>query len=213
MGRNCRMSNDECRMGSRRRSTFVIRHSTLRFPAFTVLELLTAIALFVVVMGLMVSLARYVRSNSADQLTRAILIDLERDMAQYFTRFDAYPPATMPADEVDEKSLADAIDAANAQLATRLHQPQGGFASDPGAPGLSLRDAWGRAIGYLPGHHPLVGMAPQNRPFFFSAGPDGRYLTRQDNLYSYEQSHPGQSPDPQGHQTRVDKANNPPGGD
>ena len=50
-----------------------------------------------------------------------------------------------------------------------------------------IRDAWGNPIAYLPGQHPNIGMAPQNRPFFVSAGPDGKFLTRDDNLYSYEQ--------------------------
>jgi hypothetical protein len=36
--------------------------------------------------------------------------------------------------------------------------------------------------------HPSVGMAPDNRFFLFSAGPDRRYLTRDDNLYSYDQA-------------------------
>ena len=29
-------------------------------------------------------------------------------------------------------------------------------------------------------------MALENKPFFFSAGPDQRYLTADNNLYSYE---------------------------
>jgi hypothetical protein len=50
----------------------------------------------------------------------------------------------------------------------------------------SLRDAWGNPIVFMPAMHPAIGMADDNRPFFFSAGPDGNYLTRVDNLYSYE---------------------------
>jgi hypothetical protein len=33
---------------------------------------------------------------------------------------------------------------------------------------------------------PMIGMNPQGW-FFFSAGPDRQYLTRDDNLYSYDQ--------------------------
>jgi hypothetical protein len=40
----------------------------------------------------------------------------------------------------------------------------------------------------MPAMHPAIGMAPENRYFLFSAGPDRRYLTRDDNLYSYDRS-------------------------
>ena len=54
----------------------------------------------------------------------------------------------------------------------------------------TLRDAWGRPIVFMPRQHSLIGLAPskegQDQYFFFSAGPDRKYLTRQDNLYSYE---------------------------
>ena len=50
----------------------------------------------------------------------------------------------------------------------------------------TLRDPWGNFLIYMRTQHTQVGMAPEDRPFFFSAGPDRRYLTREDNLYSYE---------------------------
>jgi hypothetical protein len=54
----------------------------------------------------------------------------------------------------------------------------------------TLRDAWGSPIVLMPGQHSLIGLAPsragQDQYFFFSAGPDRKYLTRDDNLYSYE---------------------------
>ena len=52
----------------------------------------------------------------------------------------------------------------------------------------TLRDAWGSPIVFMPAKHPWVGTAPQDRFFFFSAGPDRRYLTQDDNLYSYEEA-------------------------
>lgn len=55
---------------------------------------------------------------------------------------------------------------------------------DPNGP--SLRDAWGTPIIFLPQQHPILGMAPRNAPFFVSAGPDRKFLTRGDNLNSYE---------------------------
>jgi hypothetical protein len=49
-----------------------------------------------------------------------------------------------------------------------------------------LRDAWGNPVVFMTRRHPLVGTAPQDRFFFFSAGPDRAYLTQDDNLYSYD---------------------------
>jgi hypothetical protein len=53
---------------------------------------------------------------------------------------------------------------------------------------VTLRDAWGTPIVFMPSMHPAVGMAPspEDKPFFLSAGPDGRFSTPADNLYSYE---------------------------
>jgi hypothetical protein len=51
---------------------------------------------------------------------------------------------------------------------------------------MELDDAWGGPVVFMAHQHPSIGMAPGDRPFFFSAGPDGRYLSREDNLYSYE---------------------------
>jgi hypothetical protein len=42
-------------------------------------------------------------------------------------------------------------------------------------------------IVFMPAMNPAIGMAPQNRRFFFSAGPDRNFLTQEDNLYSYEE--------------------------
>ena len=54
----------------------------------------------------------------------------------------------------------------------------------------TLRDAWGSPIVLMSGQHRLIGMAPsregRDQSFFFSAGPDRKYLTRVDNLYSYD---------------------------
>jgi type II secretory pathway pseudopilin PulG len=55
---------------------------------------------------------------------------------------------------------------------------------------VTLRDAWGTPIVFMPAMHPAIGMALGNRPFFLSAGPDRRFRTLEDNLYSYEQGAP-----------------------
>src|SRR6185369_7716848 len=52
--------------------------------------------------------------------------------------------------------------------------------------GTSLNDAWDTPIVFMPVSHSKIGMAPSGRGFFFSAGPDRLYKTREDNLYSYE---------------------------
>ena len=72
-------------------------------------------------------------------------------------------------------------------------KPQSMFSRLSGAvyDGATLRDAWGMPIVYMPAMHPAIGMAPQNKRFFFSAGPGHTYLTQDDNLYSYEEAgHP-----------------------
>src|SRR3954453_11239648 len=51
--------------------------------AFTLIEMLTTVAALIIVLGLMVSLARYVRDRSAQQLTRDTLRQLERLMGEY----------------------------------------------------------------------------------------------------------------------------------
>jgi hypothetical protein len=50
-----------------------------------------------------------------------------------------------------------------------------------------LTDPWGTPYVFMPHQNPLVGLAPQDRPFFFSAGPDRRFLSKDDNVYGYEQ--------------------------
>jgi hypothetical protein len=55
---------------------------------------------------------------------------------------------------------------------------------------VTLRDAWGTPIVFMPAMHPAIGMALGNRPFFLSAGPDRKFRTLEDNLYSYEQGAP-----------------------
>lgn len=152
---------------------------------FTVLELVTTLAFLVVVMGLMVSLARYVRTNAAEQVTRRTLGELQARLDQYYQRFGVYPKGQELPEQVDEKSVDVWAQQTEPMWVTALGKGLG-EASEV----VPTRDAWGKTIGYLMHHHPFIGMAPQNRPFFFSAGPDAQYLTRQDNFYSYEQMLP-----------------------
>jgi hypothetical protein len=94
----------------------------------------------------------------------------------------------------DEATLLTAAEANNRDFVLALRNeatgpqpelfgPLGGTMYDD----VTLRDAWGTPLVFMPGQHPAIGMALGNKPFFFSAGPDRRFRTLEDNLYSYEQ--------------------------
>jgi hypothetical protein len=169
--------------------------------------MLTTVAALIIVMGLAVSLAREVRRRSADVVTRDVLIQLDRMMAAYQSRFAGQIPANLPsinnvlgdaapttAPTPDVLALTRAARRNNAAFVAALQRGGGlGFADEifgklPRSmyDDETLRDAWGSPIVFMSTMHPSIGMADDNRPFFFSAGPDGNYLTRTDNLYSYE---------------------------
>ena len=188
-----------------------VRLPVSRRAAFTLIEMLITIALLIIVLGLMVSLARHVRDRSAQQLTLSLLRDLDGLMSQYVLNSGgSMPPlaAILPADATvakDGPELAAAALMNNRQWVTCLRQDYRLRQIDPNAPpdpfdaqpisvydrrSSTLRDAWGSPIVFMAGQHPLVGLAPsergRDRSFFFSAGQDRKYLTREDNLYSYE---------------------------
>ncbi len=172
--------------------------------------MLTTVAVLIIVLGLMVSLARNVRDRSAQQLTRDLLRQLAVLVEEYAVRNDRQLPrvdAIIPvqtADKPEEAQLASLADRNNKQFVAALRpelikldkRTLGGSDSLLGQlplavyDGVTLRDAWGSAIVFMPTQHHWIGLAPKSRPgqtyFFFSAGPDRRYLTRDDNLYSYE---------------------------
>lgn len=170
--------------------------------AFTLIEMLTTVAALVIVLGVMISLARDVRTRSADLLTRRILVELDRLVDQYRagslgalpqSARSAYPaaPRLLTEQDLPEKALRERADANIKEIVRTLKQR---FDLDTELRELSIAnynevevlDAWGSPIVYMPAEHPRIGMAVGNRSFFFSAGPDRQYLTRQDNLYSYE---------------------------
>ena len=167
--------------------------------------MLTTVAVLVIVLGLMVSLARDVRNRSAERLTKDLLRRLDLLVGQYKSRNkllpreqqDLYPLVhpllgNDPIDIGDEAKQRENALANNRELIRTLKTQvdlSGGPFSDLSIANyneVNLLDAWGSPIVYMPHQHPLVGMAAGDSGFFFSAGPDRRYLTRQDNLYSYE---------------------------
>lgn len=177
---------------------------------FTLVELMIAACLLVILLGLAVSLSREVRGRSARVLTIDLLVRLEQLADAYAKRHGGQFPVVVPLVPVDLVAASDvpAIggsptpndEPALQQLGIRNNRDflravsgvtgPGEFADlplsvyDPLTP--SLRDTWGTPIAFMPASHSAIGMAPGNRPFFVSAGPDRRFLTRGDNLYSYE---------------------------
>ena len=193
---------------------------------FTLIEMLTVVALLIIVLGLMVSLATDVRQQSSERLTKDLLRKLDVLMGQYLDRHKKLPQvspfietaagapeakdkpagggaagvgAAIPVrgeDELpDEATLLASAESNNRDFVQLLKsdasgpQPElfgtaGGTTYDE----VTLRDAWGTPIVFMPAQHPAIGMALGNKPFFFSAGPDRKFRTLEDNLYSYEQS-------------------------
>lgn len=148
-----------------------------RHEGFGVLEMLTTLAFLVIMLGLMVSLARYVRATSADRITQQVLRQL--DMA---IQSNSAQPPDLPADvKLPSVGASEATWSDYAQQSGLIVQQL--LKVDE-----AVSDAWGRPIAYLPFERMEIGMAPHNRPFCVSPGPDGRFLTQGDNLYSYDQS-------------------------
>ena len=152
--------------------------------------MLTTVATLVIVLGLMVSLARDVRNRSADRVTKDLLRKLDKMMADYYDRYDDLTPFVKPpitpliaeGAKPEEPVLERAAAVNNLDL-SRLFRTQ----ADPREPSPTFYDAWGHPIVFMRSQHPAIGMAANDNFFFLSPGPDGRFLTREDNLYSYEE--------------------------
>src|SRR4051812_42696301 len=68
-----------------------------RRRGFTLIEMLTTVAVLIIVLGLMVSLARHVRDQSAQQLTRQTLKQLDALMSDYMKNNNGdVPPVIEP---------------------------------------------------------------------------------------------------------------------
>lgn len=189
------------------------RQADSTYGGFTLVEMLATVAALIIVLGLMVSLARYVRGRAADQLTKQLLAQLDTLAAAYHSHFQAWPAVspfippgtTLPAAAggdwtgqveaplPDEAVLQRTARQNNGDLVTRLRRlaeshPSRKLGELPVSlyDEVHLLDAWGRPIVFMPAMHPPFGPAPNNHPFFLSAGPDGRFTTLLDNIYSYE---------------------------
>src|SRR3954467_15787665 len=112
------MQNDECTMQNGRRhrppvfdSAFFIHHSAFRHrprPAYTIVEMLTTVAVLIIVLGVMVSMARHVRERAAVALTKDLLRQLDGVMAEYAGRHGGQLPAVSPFPPAAPGAAADA---------------------------------------------------------------------------------------------------------
>jgi len=160
--------------------------------------MLTTVAMLIIMLGLMVSLARYVRRRSAEDLTRRILVNVHTAMLEYTA--DHGVPAIesfIGSGPADEAALLQAAQVNNRQVVQffKSHKELSAKAFRELPLSIydeaTIRDAWGTPIVFMPSMHRQIGMAPGQEWFFFSAGPDRQYLTRDDNQYSYEALGPG----------------------
>ena len=172
-----------------------------RRRAFTLLEMLTTVAALVILLGVMVDLARYVRNDSSVKLTKQLLHQCDVLLAQYVQHHGGQLPTITPfayaPEKLDEATLQQRAIQNSREFVAALRREAGseselfGGLPDSVYNDATLSDAWGSPIVYMPSMHREIGIAQQDRPFFFSAGPDRRYLTQDDNLYSYEEKGTG----------------------
>ena len=169
--------------------------------------MLTTVAALVIVLGLMVSLARYERRRSAENFTREdILAKLEALLArpavvqnkalqEALADPQVIPRLVRPSAREPEEPVLRLNAAANNAAFVKLFKTYFGSAAFNDFP-LSLYnpstntlvDAWGTPIVYMPAGALNVGIIPQQRSFFLSAGPDRKFSSVVDNLYSYEKA-------------------------
>lgn len=178
-------------------TSFGLQPSSFSLPAFTLIEMLATVAVLVILLGIIVDLARHVRSRSAGEVTRRMLAELDEALSRYQLKNSDQVPAITPL-------LEDAKDwpqppallvraKTNSEEFVKIFRATGEL-SERQLTGLPitiydsaiLNDAWGTPVVLVREGRSEIGMAPGNRAFFFSAGPDRKYRTREDNLYSYE---------------------------
>jgi hypothetical protein len=142
------------------------------------LELMTACAALIVVLGLVVSLARYVRRNASLSAVREQLIFLNARLDEKGVPPDLamFAAGLTAEDEIRHPEAVRTLARQNGETWSR-HLALGN---------TSHFDPWGMPIILINGAHPNLGMAPRFKPFFMSAGPDNRYFTLADDLYGYD---------------------------
>ena len=162
---------------------------------FTLVEMLTTVAGLVILLGLMVSLARHVRGREAEALSRQVLASLDDELKrrpEMEGLLKDVPPLLRAGEGGEEDELQQAALRNNQELVRVLHE-KGDAALFRTLPvtlydASTLRDAWGTPVVYMKSGAQNVGISPLGRYFFLSAGPDRRFGTVLDNLYSYERA-------------------------
>lgn len=163
--------------------------------AFTLVEMLVVVAILIIVLGLMVNLARSVRVGYATDVTKELLRKLDDAVTRYQQRTGRLPDVAdlIPTNgSVDEQALRGRAIRNNTEVIAALRASGDLSGAMLGELPMtlynngSLRDAWGGPLVFMPRFNRLIGMALRDRPFFVSAGPDRKFLTLEDNFYSYE---------------------------
>ena len=170
---------------------------------FTLIEMLTTVAALVIILGLMVSLARYERRRSAETFTRDVLQRLDELLASSDVQRNkdlqaglaSVPRLVRSSGRDPEEPVLQLNARRNNEDFVKLFKNQFGAKTFPDIPLTlynptqgTLVDAWGTPIVYMPSGALNVGIFPRQRSFFLSAGPDRRFSSVVDNLYSYERS-------------------------
>lgn len=168
------------------------RPTARRAGGYTLVELFVTVAVLMMVLGLAVNLATRQRDDLLKRRVRGQMRELAAAVAAYAAAHGGQPPDVAPLVDPavaapDEPALAAAAARNRDDVRRALGlPPPPSPAADP------LTDPWGQPIVLMPRQSPLIGMAAGDRFFLVSGGPDRRYLTRADNLYSYDD--PGTDP-------------------
>lgn len=164
---------------------------TPKASAFATLELATASAALVILLGLAVSLARFVRAENGFATFRGQLAGLsERLHAKGIP--DNVPLFAERLTAADEARHNDRVrDSAFRNMIA--------WTTAAGIPSADASDVWGLPVVLIDDVRPELGMAPHGRAFLMSPGPDGRYFTLIDNVYDYDIDVPTTQPTAGGH--------------
>ena len=160
----------------------MVKHATFRREhcraGFALLELCTVCAALVISLGLMVSLARFVRAENGFAAFRGQLSGLR-------IRLEAKgKPAWVPP--FAEQMTADDETRQPDVARKSARQNMLAWSATVDISSGDAIDVWGMPIVLIDDVRPSLGMAPHGRPFLMSAGPDGRYFTLLDNVYDYD---------------------------
>lgn len=183
--------------------------------AFTLIEILVALFVISVLIGMLVIGVRYSINHANTRATKITMESLKSIAAEYpkeipFQRFIFEPeiPKGVPGPVYEGSPFREgvavvntaeywntimAVPAAREMIANLKSIPVA--ATQPTTrPSVVPVDAWGNPIIMVPsavvgvksGGKQVTVWAPTSQPYFMSAGPDGRFDTGDDNVYSWE---------------------------